>query len=110
MSGDMKTRLQMWNELGLPKRIIHLVIFWVLFTLRWQNGSLVYKNICSYLKDIRQRPAYDRSLTYMLLNKTMRINLEISSSRQLEIVFGIMFLLDFIHNLFINTDFMTFIV
>lgn len=46
----------------------------------------------------------------MLLNKPMRINLEISSSRQLEIVFGIMFLLDLIHNLFINTDFLTFIV
>lgn len=44
----------------------------------------------------------------MLINKTVRIKLEISSSSQLEIVFGIMFLLDLIRSLLIKTDFITF--
>lgn len=44
----------------------------------------------------------------MLINNMVRINLAISSSSQVEIAFGIMFFLDFIHNLFMNTNFMTF--
>lgn len=38
----------------------------------------------------------------------VRINLAILFSSPLEIIFGIMFLFDFIHNLFVNTDIMTF--
>ena len=38
----------------------------------------------------------------------VRINLAISFSSPLEIIFGIMFLFDFIHNLFVNTGIMTF--
>lgn len=38
----------------------------------------------------------------------VRIDLAISSSSQLEIIIGIKILFDFIQNLFVNTDFMTF--
>lgn len=46
---------KMWNNLGLPKKIIHLVISWIPFTLRWQNGIFIYENICSYLKCVKTK-------------------------------------------------------